>query len=199
MREGALRRTGTLRRVRFRPRHDPKRARRARPEESARWLVARQVAQFTLVGVAGLLLVGFGTAIASRRVGEREAIVDARTTALAKAQGVVEPVVTDGLLTAQPAAVRAVADVVQRDVLDRNLVRVKIWTSSGTIVYSDEPRLAGARYPLEADERAAIANGTIQADVSNLQKPENRFERQWDKLLEVYLPVRTPGGRRLLF
>ena len=35
--------------------------------------------------------------------------------------------------------------------------------------------------------------------MSDLTAPENRFERSYDKLLEVYLPVRTPGGRRLLF
>ena len=41
--------------------------------------------------------------------------------------------------------------------------------------------------------------GRMQADVSYLTKPENRFERPQKKLLEVYLPVRTPSGRRLLF
>ena len=34
---------------------------------------------------------------------------------------------------------------------------------------------------------------------SDLSEPENRYERHRGKLLEVYLPVRTPGGRPLLF
>jgi signal transduction histidine kinase len=108
-------------------------------------------------------------------------------------------VVTDGLLTREPAAVARVADVVERDLLDRNHVRVKIWTATGTIVYSDERRLEGATYDLDADERAAIRDGKVEAAVSDLGKPENRFERRWDKLLEVYLPLRTPSGERLLF
>lgn len=39
----------------------------------------------------------------------------------------------------------------------------------------------------------------MHADVSDLSTPENQYERNWHKLLEVYLPVRTPGGERLLF
>jgi two-component system, NarL family, sensor kinase len=150
-------------------------------------------------GLVAVLIVGFATAIASRRIGEREAIVDARTTALVRAQGVVEPAVTDGLLTRQPAAVAKVASVVESAVIDESLVRVKIWTRAGVVVYSDEPRLDGLKYQLGADEIAAIDLGRIEAEVSDLAKPENRFERPQKKLLEVYLPIRTPNGQRLLF
>ncbi len=108
-------------------------------ESAGRWTVARQVGQFTLVGVVAVVIVGLATSIASRRVGEREAIVDARTKTLVKAQGFVEPVVTDGLLTGDPAAIRKVAATVEQHVLDDSLVRVKVWNRDGTIVYSDEP------------------------------------------------------------
>lgn len=144
-------------------------------------------------------IVGAATAAASRRVGEREAIVDARTTALVKAQTVVEPVVADGLVNGRPQAVAAVDRVVRTGVLDRSLVRVKIWTRSGKIVYSDERRLTGTSYKLGADEIAALDRGVVEAEVSDLARPENRFERPLHKLLEVYLPIRTAGGERLLF
>jgi signal transduction histidine kinase len=166
---------------------------------SLRGVVARPVVQFTLIGLAAVALVGAATSVASRRVGEREAITDARTTTLVKAQGRVEPVITDGLVARDPDAVRSVGDVVERDVLDDSLVRVKIWTSTGEIVYSDERRLVGARYALGDDELAALRGGLIEAEVSDLTKPENRFERSFGKLLEVYLPIVTPGGDRLLF
>ena len=35
--------------------------------------------------------------------------------------------------------------------------------------------------------------------MSDLSAPENRYERSQKKLLEVYLPIRTPNGQRLLF
>src|SRR5690348_8805664 len=120
-------------------------------DRSARWPVARPIVQFFLVGLVAVAVVGVATAVAARRVGQREAIVDARTTTLVKAQTVVEPVVTDGLLTAQPAAVHRVDAVVRHGVLDRSLVRVKIWNREGRIVYSDESRLDGTAYHLGTD------------------------------------------------
>jgi two-component system, NarL family, sensor kinase len=145
------------------------------------------------------VIVGLATLTASRRVGEREAITDARTTTLIKAQGLVEPVVTDSLANGDPAAVAAVAGVVERQVIDGSLVRVKIWAGSGKIVYSNDHRLEGATYPLAADELEALRGGLITADISDLTKPENLDERRFGKLLEVYLPIRSPNGQRLLF
>jgi signal transduction histidine kinase len=157
------------------------------------------VVQFTAIGLAGLVTVGLATLVASQRVGQREAIADVRTTTLVRAQGLVEPRVTDGLGHRDPAAVAQVGRAVTHGVLDANLVRVKIWTAAGTIVYASDPRLEGHTYELEADEQAALRTGSIAADVSDLAKPENRYERGYGKLLEVYLPIRSPDGSRLLF
>lgn len=159
----------------------------------SRWIVV----QFVLIGTVVVVIVGLATATAARRVGQREAINDARNITIIKAQVLVEPVVTAGLATGQPQAVKAVDDVVHTGVLDSSLVRVKIWRSDGRIVYSDEPRLIGSTYPFRSDEAAALRNGLIKAEVSDLAKPENRFERQYGKLLEVYLPIRAPEGRLL--
>ena len=167
--------------------------------DRGRWTVFRPVAQFVLVGTLAVVIVGIATEAASRRVGQREAVVDARTTTLIKAQTAVEPVVESGLATGDPRAVAAVDRVVRTGVLDRSLVRVKIWSRDGTIVYSDQSALEGTRYTLGADELAALDRGVIEAEVSDLSRPENRLERPFGKLLEVYLPIRTPDGGRLLF
>jgi signal transduction histidine kinase len=166
---------------------------------SGRRLVALQVGQFALAGLVALVIVGVATSIASRRVGEREATSDARSTTVIRAQSVVTPALSDALLDGDPAALASVDDVVRRSVLDDSLVRVKLWSADGTIVYSDEEALVGTRWELGAEERSAMATGRIEAEVSDLGEPENRFERQYGKLLEVYLPVRTPGGEVLLF
>lgn len=168
-------------------------------ERSFRWVVAGPVLQFTVLGLLAVMVVGVATAVASRRVGEREAVADARTTTLVKAQTMVEPVVVDALPRRDPEAVTRVAEVVQGQVLDRSLVRVKIWSRRGEIVYSDEPRLIGKSFRFDPDEVAALDRGEVAADVSDLSAPENQYERSFGKLLEVYLPIRTPGGERLLF
>ncbi|MCU1452487.1 MAG: Histidine kinase, gyrase and HSP90-like ATPase [Acidimicrobiales bacterium] len=166
---------------------------------TGRWIVATPVLQFALAGIVALSVVAVGTLIASRRVGEREAIVDARTAALVKGQGLVEPTLSDLLLAGDPAARARVARVVERDVLDADLVRVKLWAPSGRILYSDEPRLVGQQFTLGGDELRALADGQVVAQASDLALPENRYERPNRKLLEVYLPLATPNGQRVLF
>jgi two-component system, NarL family, sensor kinase len=168
-------------------------------ERRALGVVAAPVLQFVLAGVVSLVIVGLALSIASRRIGEREGITDARSQTLAKAQNLVEPALTADLLDGDPAAVRTLDRVVRADVLDDDLVRVKIWRTDGTILYSDEPRLIGAHYELGPDEQAAIRDGQVEAEVSELDGPENRFERSQGKLLEVYLPLQTPGGEPVLF
>jgi two-component system, NarL family, sensor kinase len=76
---------------------------------------------------------------------------------------------------------------------------VKIWDRSGRIVYSDEKRLVGARYPMTEEELDEFQDDNIHAHVSDLDKPENRFERSFGKLLEVYVALTTPTGRQLRY
>jgi two-component system NarL family sensor kinase len=78
-------------------------------------------------------------------------------------------------------------------------VRVKLWSPQGRIVYSDEPRLIGKTFALGAEERGALITPTTQDEVTQLQRPENQYERGRGKLLEVYRPVWTPSGQPLLF
>jgi two-component system NarL family sensor kinase len=158
--------------------------------------VMLQVIAGTLAVVIGVAVAG---AFASRRVAEREAVTDAAHTTDLIAQQVVQPAITNGLISGSPAALAAIDRVVRRQVLSSSLVRVKLWTATGRIVYSDEPRLIGQTFPLGSQERAALARPAVHAEVSNLERPENRFERGRGKLLEVYRPVWTPAGQPLLF
>jgi signal transduction histidine kinase len=155
--------------------------------------------QFVIAGALAMLLVVVALSIASRRIGEREAIVEARSEALVKAQGLIEPVLTDALLEGDPEAIEAVDEVVQDQVVTDSLVRVKIWSSEGQVLYSNEPREIGATYELGADELEALEDGVVDAEVSDLSKPENEYERQYGKLLEVYLPVPLPSGEPVLY
>lgn len=133
------------------------------------------------------------------RIGRREAIRDARQFAVLAGQGIVEPNVSDALLDGDAAAIAQLDRVVQERVLGDRVVRVKVWTPEGRIAYSDEPRLIGSVYPRGEDEQEALRTGAANAELSDLTRPENRFERGQGKLYEVYLPIRAPNGTPLLF
>jgi signal transduction histidine kinase len=160
--------------------------------------VGLHVARFAIAGLVALVFVGTFTAFASRRVGTEQAIDEAKRVAFVTSVGLVGPVVDDDLLTMDRGALDRVDAVVRKSVLRGSLVRVKIWREDGTIVYSDEPRLIGEQFTLGDDERAILTSGEQGADVSDLSKPENRFETD-SKLLEVYSRTETPSGEPLLF
>jgi two-component system, NarL family, sensor kinase len=165
--------------------------------------LSRLVLRYALTGVVTLIVVSVVTAYISRRIGTQEAIEDARRVAAITANAAVEPVLTDELTQLDPDSILAVDQAVRFNVLERvpSMVRVKIWSSDGIIVYSDEGRLIGNQFELDEEELAILdgpADDSI-AEVSDLSEPENRYEERALKLLEVYMPVTTPSGERLLY
>jgi two-component system, NarL family, sensor kinase len=160
---------------------------------------ARAVVQFAVTGTLALLLLGFLAVTLLRNTGKSEAIRDARQTTRLAGEGVVAPAISPALERGEPRAIARMDRVLRRSVLREPVVRVKIWNPAGKIIYSDEHALVGARYKLGEDELRSLRNGTDDAEVSDLSRPENRFERPAKKLLEVYLGIRTPQGHPLLF
>ena len=154
--------------------------------------VASAVVAVVLISLLGLLLV--------QRLGEEEAIRDAQDQTRASATWAVQPLLTDAVLRGNPVALARLDKAVRERVLqESSVVRVKIWDRSGRVVYSDEPRLIGARYPIGPEELDELQDNRIYAHVSDLSKPENRFERSFGKLLEVYVTLTTPTGRQLRY
>ncbi|QTE28162.1 sensor histidine kinase [Pengzhenrongella sicca] len=160
------------------------------------WRVFGQLVGATAIVLVLVALLGL---TASRRIAEQEAVNDAARRTDLLADAVVQPVLLDGLVTGDPGALAALDAAVRDGVLGDGIVRVKVWDGAGRIVYSDDDRLVGRVFPLDDDEAAVLVDPTTEAEVSDLDKPENVNERGQGKLLEVYRPVWTPDGTPLLF
>jgi two-component system NarL family sensor kinase len=161
--------------------------------------IRRAVTRYAVSGLAALILLGAAGVYLLRHIGQSEAIRNATAVAELAGHGIVEPALTPAVMKGDPAAIADLDRTVRRGVVEGRIVRVKVWSADGTIVYSDERRLIGLRYPLGKDELSTLAAGNSEAAISDLSRPENRFERRFDKLLEVYLPIRSPSGKPLLF
>jgi signal transduction histidine kinase len=161
--------------------------------------VARAVTQFVLAGLVVVLVFAVAGVFVLRALGHREAVRHARQLAALAGQGIVEPTLDRRLLAGNPRSLARLDRVVQERILNEGVVRVKIWDGNGRIVYSDEPRLVGSRYRLGADELETLRTGAAKAELSDLTRPENRFERRYGPLYEVYTRIRAPGGEPLLF
>jgi two-component system, NarL family, sensor kinase len=154
--------------------------------------VASALVAVVIISLLGVVLFG--------RLGRDEAIRDAKDQTRASADFAVEPVLTDGVLRGERRALLELDGVVRRRVLqDSSVVRVKIWDRTGRIVYSDEARLIGARYPISPEELEEFQGDNIEAEVSDLDNPENRFERRFGELLEVYAALETTSGTPLRY
>ena len=164
-----------------------------------RWLRS-PVTQFLVTGLVTLVVVVVVTGALRREAADEEAVADARALTQVLGRSVAQPAITDGLVDGDAAAI----DQLDRTVLDRLLVgdvrRIKIWAVDGTVLYSDRTELIGAVYPLGDDELEVIEEGGTEAELSDLGRPENRYERALGgDLLEVYTRVWSPEQEPLLF
>ena len=161
---------------------------------------ARMFARFALSGLAAMIIIGAISFVIVRRSATAGAIRQAKELTQLAGRGIAEPLISTGVLH----GVRADLDRLDRMVHERILrgtpiVRVKIWDAGGRIVYSDAPQLIGSVFKLGADELRILRSGETKADASDLTRPENRTERGFKRLVEVYVGIRGPGGRRLLY
>jgi two-component system, NarL family, sensor kinase len=161
--------------------------------------VAVAVGLFAAAGVIALLAMSVVAVVLLQRIGEREAVNAAQRLAVVAGHGIVAPALDEQTLTGNRQALARLDRIVKARVLDQSLVRTKLWTPQGRIVYSDEPRLIGRRYPLDEEDQEALTSGRPSANLSDLEEAENQYERQFQKLLQVYVPIQGPRGEPLLF
>jgi signal transduction histidine kinase len=82
--------------------------------------------------------------------------------------------------------------------LGQRIISFKVWAPDGRILYSTHPELIGRRFPITPGLAAAFA-GEVHTHVSNLDEPENEYERRyWSRLIETYAPVRVEGSGTIL-
>lgn len=153
--------------------------------------------RFAAGGLIALILLALGSTFVLRDTARREATRDAEVTTELIAGAVIGPALRDSILESSPAAVATVEGAVGA-LSDSRIVRIKLWRGDGTIVYSDEHRLIGQRFALDADDLEVFEQGGTASGVSDLSEPEKGFEPPAEPLVEVYSRVQTPNGTPLL-
>ncbi|HEX3591137.1 MAG TPA: histidine kinase [Pseudonocardiaceae bacterium] len=157
------------------------------------------IARFTAAGAVVLISLAGLLAFIARQAGTDQAVRSAAQTTAVTARGVVEPRLTAAVIAGQPPALTDFNAAMHHYVLQGSLVRVKLWNASGTIIYSDEHRLIGQRFSLDDSEMLAMNQPGSASEVSDLSRKENQYERRFQKLLEVYIGVKSTTGEPLLF
>ena len=154
--------------------------------------------RFALGSAAAIAVAVVGGYFALRSVAIDEAKRATRTKVQEAAQ-LVESSLDDGLASGEPSAREAIDDVVLARVLNDSIVRVKIWSADGRVLYSDDPAQIGGRYALDAEQMQLLREGGAEVEVSDLDRPENALDRGQGELIEAYARIRTPSGTPMLF
>jgi hypothetical protein len=158
--------------------------------------VAVPLLRFALAGLLAVVVVGAIAVALQRDAARDDAIQDA--TALAKLAGhaVLQPAVNQALIDGDPQQILRVNRLVESKLRNSGIVRIKVWDSTGRVVYSDKNSLIGRHFELPGDEKEAFETGEVKAELTHLKRAENRFDGLKGKLLEVYLPITSVEGGR---
>ncbi|HET7688899.1 MAG TPA: sensor histidine kinase [Nocardioidaceae bacterium] len=157
------------------------------------------VAQYVAAGVLMLVVIAGALSWLSGRAATTEARTEARRTTELLGRTVVQPAVQRGLVQLDAGAIDRFNRRVRDALRTADVVRVKLWRSDGTVVYSDQSELIGQQFALGAAERAVLEGAPTEAEISDLARRENRNERDQGGLLEVYTAIESPEGDPLLF
>ena len=171
-----------------------------------RWRVARRLrarllpdapmALLTLAVVATVATIGVALFVQLRQVGIDEATGQAERQARLAGIGIVAPAITQAVLDGEPAALARLHRIVDtRVMLDEDVVRVKVWTRDGRIVFSDERRLIGERFALDDDDHEAFAVGGGGERAERPERPGEPLRAEGPQAAGGLPPDRGAHGR----
>lgn len=159
--------------------------------------VHREVLAFAIPGFVLLGLLAAVSFWVAQGVARDESIRHAVDIVEQAEELAVRPNLEAGLDSGNQQALAKLDEVVRGRILKDPVETVRLWSSDGTIVYSDRAAFIGRTYPF--DERlGALRRGGTHAEVSDLSRPENQFETEYDELVEVYLPTTAADGTTYL-
>jgi signal transduction histidine kinase len=165
----------------------------ARPE------VRRAIARFFLLNLLAMIIVAAGAIGWSVHVAHTQAVRAAARTARLVATHLVAPLCTEALLQGDQSAIDALDRAVRDRMRDGSILRVKIWTPEGRIIYSDAATLIGRSFELDPEDKTLLGTDRANAAISALNRAENGLEKQSGRLVETYAGIHGVDGQPLLF
>ncbi|WP_149957846.1 sensor histidine kinase [Zafaria cholistanensis] len=161
--------------------------------------VRAEVWRFLAAGLVVLAVIAIPAAFWVRAIAERIALDSILATTQRIADYALGPLATEKLLEQDPASLDRVRETLDPWIDNSHIVRIKMWTADGRIVYSDQAELIGRTYELEGWAQGLLAGGPGQATFEAQGGAENTYEAGRGELVEVYVTSSSPSGVPLIF
>jgi len=147
-----------------------------------------------LVGLTVALVLGAAVLTASFAADQvkNTAVDEGAQSAESIVRSIVDPLLTTTAMDGTtPADVAKVDSMLETLVDHEHLLRIKIWSKDGTVLFSDLPALRGKQFEVDDDLGKAF-DGKVTQGLSDGTSAENVFETGLAaRFLEVYVPVRS--------
>ena len=152
---------------------------------------------FTALTLIGL---GIGWAWLFQRTSQSSAVEDAGRYGALSGRAALAPFITDDLLTGSKEAIEQVSRAGKALIREGGASHVKVWSVAGKVLWADESQLIGQTFAFEEDEKQLLDGEGVLANLSKLNKDENKFEIAAGEtsLLQVYFGWKTATGTPLV-
>jgi signal transduction histidine kinase len=74
------------------------------------------------------------------------------------------------------------------------ILRIKVWSVDGTVVFSDDKSIIGKNFP-DNEEFQEAMEGDVISEIQEPVKPENVEETGYGQLMEIYVPITSDDGK----
>jgi putative nucleotidyltransferase with HDIG domain len=167
---------------------------RTATERSVTLLRVFLVASAVIVAAGGIVL----SSILTRALSD-QALADSRASVSQYVDGVLRAeLVRDNRVRVSRHVSSRLMEELRRN---RSLVTVKVWRPDGVLAWTNRaPQRIGRRFELDGDLAKAIQTRAPAGHVDQLSAAEDRVEERlgFDHLLEVYTPIFSADGRKVL-
>jgi signal transduction histidine kinase len=79
------------------------------------------------------------------------------------------------------------------EVKTKGIVRMKVWNPADTILFSDDKTEIGQRFTNNEELNDTFRTGEQNIEITKPSKTENAGEKQYSRLLEIYIPIVQSG------
>ena len=179
-------------------------------ERRQKSVVRAAVVRFVASSMVLLLVLIVAIVILADRIATQEALRDARVRGSSIGNLLAAPLVNAKVRRHVPGASTELATVLHNRMSDGSVLHVKVWDKDGTVIWSDEKRYEGQRFPLADGVKELFGTRGTIAQITDLSTAEDKNRSQSPtqqnlggqnpgEVLEVYAGARDADRQPMVF
>ncbi len=145
------------------------------------------IVQFVGRCAVALLIVGIATFGVASKLSTQQALHDAKVRGEIFTKGVAAPLVTQEFREGRPGAVHRFDTIMRNRLKLGSIAHIKVWNPDGTILWADEPNIAGRTMPVPSQVAEQSTNDFALSWASSTEKSGDGDGLGQPGMLEVYV------------